>query len=345
MFKAKFAIIKCITALVIAFASVTSLVAYAAVDSKNKITVIDGTQKTEIVTRSSTAEEIISEQNISLNEGDTSRLELKDGVGTLTVSRAFPVHINIAGKEVLIKMSEGTVASALETAKVTLGEFDLCNKKLDEVLTKETYIDIMNVDYKTESYEEAIPFTTKVVYSDKLEKGKKNVVKGSEGVKVVTVKKTIQNGAEVSSEVVSETVTKEAQPETTIIGTKVVEKGKVVDTISNLGTVKVDENGAPLSYKKVMTFKATAYTSSAGAKCSTGVSAKVGNIAVNPNVIPYGTKMYIVSDDGKYVYGYAVAADTGAFAKRNPYMVDLYFNTKSECASFGVRNVKIYILE
>jgi 3D (Asp-Asp-Asp) domain-containing protein len=55
--------------------------------------------------------------------------------------------------------------------------------------------------------------------------------------------------------------------------------------------------------------------------------------------------MYIVSADGKYTYGYAIAADTGGFAKRNPYMVDLYFNTESACINFGIRNVKIYVLE
>ena len=70
-----------------------------------------------------------------------------------------------------------------------------------------------------------------------------------------------------------------------------------------------------------------------------------GYIAVNPTVIPYGTKMYIKTADGSVIYGYAVAADTGGFIKKYPNGVDLFMSTESACRSFGVRNVEIYILE
>ena len=101
----------------------------------------------------------------------------------------------------------------------------------------------------------------------------------------------------------------------------------------------------PLKFKKCLTFEGTAYTASSGARCSTGVKPQPGRIAVNPKVIPYGTKMYIVSADGKYNYGYAIASDTGGFARKNPYAVDLYMSTEAACRQFGRRNVKIYILE
>ena len=93
-----------------------------------------------------------------------------------------------------------------------------------------------------------------------------------------------------------------------------------------------------------MTVKATAYTYT-GNNCSTGVAPQPGYIAVNPKIIPYGTKMYIKSCDGKYTYGYAVAADTGGFVKRAPTNVDLFFSSLSACYQFGARNVEIYILE
>ncbi len=345
MFKAKFAALKCVTSLVVAIVSVAVLAAYAAVDSKNQITVIDGEETITVSTRFDTAEEILSEQNIVLESGDTTEFTLLKGVGSLKINRAFPVHITVAGKTTSVLMQEGTVENALSLANVTLGKYDICNKKTTEVLSEETYIDVISVDFKTESYEEVIPFTTKVEYSNKLERGKKNVIKGSNGTKVVTVKKTIKDGTVSGKEVISEEITKEAKPQVTVIGTKVVDEGKTVKTVSGLGTVKVDKNGVPLKYKKSMTFRASAYTSRKGAICSTGVVARTGYIAVNPNVIPYGTKMYIVSADGKYTYGYAIAADTGGFARNNPYMVDLYFNTERECINFGIRNVKIYVLE
>ena len=56
-------------------------------------------------------------------------------------------------------------------------------------------------------------------------------------------------------------------------------------------------------------------------------------------------ELYIVTNDGIYIYGYAVAADTGGFIKRHPTGIDLFFDTESECRKFGVRSAEIYILE
>ena len=76
---------------------------------------------------------------------------------------------------------------------------------------------------------------------------------------------------------------------------------------------------------------------------STGTWARVGAIAVDPRMIPYGTRMFIVSNDGAYVYGLATAEDCGGSIKGN--RVDLYFDSNYECFQFGIRNCTIYILE
>ena len=70
--------------------------------------------------------------------------------------------------------------------------------------------------------------------------------------------------------------------------------------------------------------------------------ARVGAIAVDPTVIPYGTRMFIVTNDGEYVYGIATAEDCGGGIKGNH--VDLFFNTVEECFQFGVRDCIIYFL-
>jgi 3D (Asp-Asp-Asp) domain-containing protein len=54
--------------------------------------------------------------------------------------------------------------------------------------------------------------------------------------------------------------------------------------------------------------------------------------------------MFIKTTDGKYIYGYAVAADTGGFIKNYPTGIDLFFDTRGECVDFGVRTAEIYIL-
>ena len=86
----------------------------------------------------------------------------------------------------------------------------------------------------------------------------------------------------------------------------------------------------------------SAYTG--GGTTATGAPAAFGRVAVNPNVIPYGTKLYICSPDGKVVYGYAIASDTGGACMRNTIIADLYYDTLSECYQIGVRTMNVYIL-
>lgn len=112
---------------------------------------------------------------------------------------------------------------------------------------------------------------------------------------------------------------------------------------SSAQPVTVDANGIPLNYAYTIEGKGTAYTG--GSFTATGTVPKVGSVAVNPKQIPYGTEMYIVSRDGKYVYGHCVAEDTGGFVKwNNGRIVDLYMNSYDECMLFGVRDVIVYIL-
>ena len=101
-------------------------------------------------------------------------------------------------------------------------------------------------------------------------------------------------------------------------------------------------SGDTLTYSRVITANATAYTAKAGARTASGRVASVGCVAVDPKVIPMGSKLYITTPNGKIVYGTAVAADTGGAIKGNK--VDLYYNTYNECIQFGRRNVTVYVL-
>lgn len=104
-------------------------------------------------------------------------------------------------------------------------------------------------------------------------------------------------------------------------------------------------SGEVLTYTHTMTVEATAYTKT-DEGCdnwtATGTLARYGAIAVDPSVIPYGTRMYIVSWDGSVVYGYATAEDCGGAINGN--RVDLYYDTYEECIQFGRRDCTIYFL-
>ena len=103
-------------------------------------------------------------------------------------------------------------------------------------------------------------------------------------------------------------------------------------------------SGQELTYTQVLSCKATAYTTQRQSwkKTATGTTARVGAIAVDPRVIPYGTRMFIVSADGSITYGVATAEDCGGSIKGN--RIDLFFDTYDECVSFGVRACDVYLL-
>ncbi len=108
--------------------------------------------------------------------------------------------------------------------------------------------------------------------------------------------------------------------------------------------LELDENGIPTNYAYSITGKSTAYHT--GSRTATGTRPQQGTVAVNPRQIPYGTEMWIVSLDGKYVYGYAKAEDTGGFVHfRNGATVDLYMYSGEDAVDWGWRGVAIYILD
>ena len=159
------------------------------------------------------------------------------------------------------------------------------------------------------------------------------------------------NGVSVKKTITSQKVIKKAVSAEKVVGTRTVNGAvtnssqiKSVSVLVPNSPIALDAKGNPVNYKKKMTVKATAYTYT-GNRCSTGVSPKPGYIAVNPKVIPYGTKLYIKSPDGKIVYGYAIAADTGGFVKYRPTGIDLFMTTHSACTSFGIRNMEVYVLD
>ncbi len=113
--------------------------------------------------------------------------------------------------------------------------------------------------------------------------------------------------------------------------------------ISVPDSIKFDENGVPLNYSYKLTGKGTAYNM--GTTTATGTSVHPGVVAVNPNIIPYGSKLYIVAADGSgIVYGYSSAEDTGGFIYwNNAPLVDLYVNSYSDACYWGNRPVTVYV--
>lgn len=329
----------------------------------------DGQNVVELKTMLSNPDSILKTVNISYGKDDKVEVnKLSSHNMNIAVRYSFPVYITVGDTTSKVITTGATVGELLDLANVLVSEHDIINYDLDTQIDATAYIDVVDIDYVTETYTKRIYYQEKTVYSADYPKGTRIVKDGTEGQKQITCKKTIVNGVVTEEKVLSEVVLFEAVDRQVIIGTKktatankapaatkpaqttttnpaVTTSANVscVSTLKPSKTIELDKNGNPVNYKKHLTVQATAYL--AEGKCATGVKCVPGYIAVNPNYIPYGTKMYIKSSDGKYVYGYAVAADTGGFARNNPTKVDLAFPTSAQCNSFGRRNVEIYILE
>ena len=316
------------------------------------VNIFDGENTYTIRTLNNNVTSVLNGMNF---KSDSYNIEATTVVGRTTsveIAYTYPVYITYADKTVEIDFNGGTVADALKKAGIETDEFDFIEPALQTEITETIYIDYTNIDYVNGSYTEGIPFSTETVYSNASPKGEVKTLKvGREGVKQVNFTEKLINGVSVEKTVTGIAVLTAAVNAKQQVGTKVTASAvktsadvKSVSVLTPAKAIELDANGNPVNYKSKMTVRATAYTYT-GNNCSTGVAPKPGYIAVNPNVIPYGTKLYIKSPDGSVVYGYAVAADTGGFIKKHPTGVDLFMSSRSACVSFGVRNMEIYILE
>ncbi len=314
----------------------------------NTFAVTDGENTHKVHTLSTNVNDAITVAGFNSDEYKVLSVSATDDVTNISLAYTFPVYITMGDKTVETNAIKSTVGEILKNEGFSVDQYDMVEPSLDTVVSDTTYIDYTNIDYITGSYTETVPCTVKTVYSSKLDAGTTTLSEGKDGEEQVNYTAKVVNGVTVETVVNSRITLSAAVNGTKTIGTKkaAVTTSESVKTISTIAapTIELDENGNPVNFKKHITVQATAYTYT-GNKCSTGVAPQPGYIAVNPNVIPYGTKMYIKSSDGSYIYGYAVAADTGGFIKSRPNNVDLFMTSKAACTAFGRRNVEIYILE
>lgn len=311
--------------------------------SAHTVTVVaDGMAKSTVVYEGQTIADALQACGVTVDSNDkltapTTKQVSADMV--IEVTRRHAVKFTADGETKNLLVEDTTVSALLAEQGITLGKDDVVTPDLSTKITADTDVTVQRVKYEEVTAEEAIPFTETVTNDSSLPRGVTRVdVQGQDGVQKVTRRNKIVDGVVTESTVLSSTVLKEAVNQVSRVGTK---DPNGYATIESDGTV-YDQNGNKVNYTKLLTGKCSAYTG--GGITATGAPAAFGRVAVNPNVIPYGTKLFICSPDGKVVYGYAVASDTGGACMRNTIIADLYYDTLSECYQIGVRNMNVYIL-
>lgn len=297
-----------------------------------------------------TVADALREAGVTLDGKDSANYDLDEPLFdamVIRVSRPVKLKVTADGASREYEVSAETVQAALKKCGVELSEDDRLNVGLKEKPVDGMEIVVTRVTTEEAEEEEEIEYPTQYVTSDEMYEDESEVrTPGEPGRKKVTYKLFYVEGKLEGKEAVSEEIIQEPVPEVIVKGTKERENGYVPSPSpggSSAGTF-VDMYGNTVSYSNMMVGECTA-ACIPGGTTSIGMTAEYGVIAVDPSIIPYGTRMYVVSPDGSVVYGYGVAGDTGGAMLSGQVLADLYYNTVEECSIIGRRDMIVYILD
>lgn len=290
---------------------------------------INGKTKT-VFTYEKTVGDFLEKEGIVLKNKDLVSPSLDKEIDKdmkIVISSPKSYHIKDGDKTLIAEASGYTVADVLDNLDIKLNKLDRVSLPLDEIAKEGMEIRIDRVVVENLENKIEIPFETESRENKDMFEGEKKVItKGEVGQKTESLKNTYVNGVLETTEVLKSEITKDPVKEVVEVGTK---KGTQAPNGKNA--------------KRVIVMQATAYDPTAGSKTAMGTRARVGAVAVDPKVIPLGSKLYIESMDGFPTYGYATAEDTGGAIKGN--RIDLFYNSNAEANRFGRRNVKVYVLD
>lgn len=310
------------------FAVSALIMGFSTVLAKDVNLIVDGEEEV-ISTYANTVEDFLISEDIELSKDEavfpTKDTEITDGMD-IKIAKYKTITLKIGDKVEKKKVLSETIDDLMEELGIELDEHDVVTAKPANEIVDKGIVGIERVGKKQFSKTEEIPYESEVIENDEMYQGETKVVQaGVKGEQIHTMQNVFVNDKLVSIENLDTEVVKEPVKEIVHKGTKEVE---------GLNGKKV---------KKVIVMQATAYDPSAGSKTAMGTRARVGAVAVDPKVIPLGSKLYIESMDGFPTYGYATAEDTGGAIKGN--RIDLFYSTNSQALKFGRRNVKVYVLD
>lgn len=293
------------------------------------------------------AEEVTPSPDTEVYEGMTIEITA-DSYATITAD----------GETRDIATKAKTVDAFLSEQGITVGEDDIINVDYSDEIFDGIEIVINRVEYKEEIETEIVDYGFVTKETDDMYLGVTMIdTYGVEGEKELTYKCKYIDGELVDTELIKEEITIEPVDQVELVGTyeepyyeePEYDYSYDEDYSDNLytpgeGGTFTDHNGDKVSYTKVYTGSATAYYAAEGSNTASGTPVYKGGVAVNPDLIPYGTQLYIVSSDGSLVYGYATAVDTGGALMSGEALVDVFYPTYDECVIWGRRDVTVYVL-
>lgn len=302
---------------------------------------IDG-KSTQIATYKKTYKKALECNKIVVGPKDKTSLGIDSEIAnksTIYIKKAVNVEVEVDGKKFKIQTAEDNINDMLVAEDIKINKDDKVFPATNVVVEEGLKVAITRVETKIIEDMESIDFSTVVRNDDSIEKGTNKVIQeGEKGQRKITTRVVYENGKETSKIIISDAITK-----------KPVEK---IVAMGTLGVYNLSRGGS-VHYTKQLRMKATAYSpyDSGSYKApgnehieitAIGTIAKrnddgYSSVAVDPSVIPLGSKLYVPG------YGYGIAEDTGGAIKGN--RIDLFYYTRDEASDWGVRMVDVYILK
>ncbi len=307
-----------------------------------QVTIKDDGNTLQVTCLMGTVEDVLRKQEIFLGDKDYVIPEpgtpVKDGLD-IEIKRAVPVSISADGGRRSIQTVSDNVRGALADAGIKTMAEDIVKPGPEEPVKRDMDIEVIRVTRENVTVERSVPFETDTRYDDSMYKGMEQVLeKGAEGLLQEEIMICYHDGEEIERCSLGEELVRAPV-------NRVVAKGTVDAIETSRGEVR---------FKRALTMSATAYDATFESTGKTpdhpqygitrsGTKVKPGVVAVDPKVIPLGTKLYVKSLDDTPDYGFASAEDTGGAIKGNK--IDLYFELPEDVKKYGRRNVLVYILD
>ena len=198
-----------------------------------------------------------------------------------------------------------------------------------------------------------------VVKNDDIETIEQVAYTAAESIDVEETKEQEEQSEESVNEEVKEEIEEVKEERAVEVASRSTTRSTVRTSNPQVSYKELAENNPPAEGEYTNVFEATAtayclckkccgkdpwdkwygYTAS-GLKIEPGTGMKV--IAVDPKIVPLGTKVYVEGLNGAWDYGHAVAADTGSAIKN--IKIDLYMDSHEETLKWGVKKVNVYVL-
>ncbi len=325
--------------LVLSVSAIVTQTAFA-----NTYVITDGEKTVTVTTFETDPAQVLGEAGVPLEEYDTYTTEAVEGGAAITISRAGKVTVHYHGQTTVVSSRGETAGQLLQRLGLEITGEDVVSHGLEEMTFNGMVLTVDRIVTSREVFSSAIPHETEYLGDETLPAGTEAILTaGQNGELLRTADVTYVNGSEVRRSIVAETTLRDVVTEVVAVGTGKEESLQDKPVIGD-GYILLP-TGEVLTYTRSDTVEATAYThTDAGCDMTTATGTTVhwGTVAVDPSRIPYGTRMFIISNDGSYVYGIATAEDCGGDIKGD--RMDLYMPTYEQCREFGRRRCTLYFL-